>query len=251
MSEGMMQGPQNDPARGSAASPSEAPTLNLRRLESIQRLLQYGAVLVLLVFLGLIGLSWFQLRRINNEIATAEESLRETKLEISQLKLEADNLRAEKSGLIEVTNALTVATRSLGGQSPEDGEKVKQAIEQSIAQTSDPDQIPARIYIQVGREDQRKRAAEVARKLQAQGYVVPGLEHKISFELNRIRGIEVRPAPRVSQLRYYQDNAVSQKDIHDIVTLLHAMGVELKQVLLPPLRVARARHYEIWFGDDF
>jgi hypothetical protein len=196
-------------------------------------------------------LSWFQLRRINNEIATAEGRLAETKLQINQLKSEGDNLRAEKTGLKEVNNALTVVTRSLGEQSPEDAEKVKQVIEQSIAQTSDPDQVPARIYIQVGREDQRKRAAEVARKLQAQGYVVPGLEHKINFDLSRISGIEVRPAPRVSQIRYYQDNAVSQKDINDIVTLLHGMGVELKQVLLPASRVARARHYEIWFGDDF
>lgn len=261
---------QDDQARDSTAAHTEVPKLNLRRLETIQRLLQYGAVLVLLVFLGLIVLSWFQLRGIKDEIATADASLSQKKSEILQLKKDAEKLKGENSGLQKVNGALTVVTRSIGEQSPEQAEKVKQAIEESIAPTNDvptnvPTQVPPRIYLQIGREDQRKHAGEVARKLQAEGYTVPGLAHVPGLE--RVPGLEHLPglgqrtrqvaenarlsSPRFSQIRYYQSNEVSQKDVNDIVRILQGMGVELKQVQLPFSKAVRARHYEIWFGEDF
>jgi len=243
---------QDDRARDSTVAHTEPPKLNLKRLETIQRLLQYGALLILLVFIGLIGLSWFQLRRLNRAREAARTDLLQKRREIDQLKTEADKLRAEKNGLQKVNGALTVVTRSLGEESPAKAQEVKQAIEQSIAPASDApaneqSQIPARIYIQIRREDQRKRANEIARKLQAAGYIVPGLEQENGEGLENVHLL----SPRVSQIRYYQNNEASQKDINDIVSLVRGMGIELKQVLLPLSNLVRARHYEIWFGEDF
>ncbi|MGH9931077.1 MAG: hypothetical protein ACREA9_17855 [Pyrinomonadaceae bacterium] len=241
---------RNDDPRVRQPSPTfqaESNRLDLGKLELLRRWSQYAAVVVLVVFIVLIGLSWIQLRRINDEVAAADENLEKKKVEITQLKIEADNLQAKISGLQKVTGALTDVTRSLGDRSPEQAEKIKQAVEDSIGSTNDLAQIPARIYIQIGREDQRKRAGDVARKLQAQGFVVPGLEQKKGQGVENVRGL----SPRVSQIRYYQANEVSQKDLNDIVGLLRGMGIELKQVQLPASKLVRPRHYEIWFGEDF
>jgi sulfite exporter TauE/SafE len=51
--------------------------LNLGRLERLQRLLQVGAGLVLLVFVGLIALAWTQLSDIN---AKTERARRHTRM---------------------------------------------------------------------------------------------------------------------------------------------------------------------------
>src|ERR1041384_7432267 len=58
--------------------------LNLRTLEHIQRLLQYGAAAVFLVFLGLITFSYFQWRKIEQQIAGQRETLKQQQQEIMQ-----------------------------------------------------------------------------------------------------------------------------------------------------------------------
>ena len=226
----------------------EPTTLNLRRLETIQRLLQYGALLVLLVFIGLIGLSWFQLRRIINAVAAADEKLQEKKLDLERLEAAADKLKAENSGLQKDNGALTTAnetlnevTETLVKESPEQAEKVKQAFEISIAKTTDLKRIPPRVYIQIGDEGQRKKAIQVGRYLQKKGYIIPGVENV---------GAKV---PEASQLRYYRSDEFGPADSKDIVNTLAELGikVEPKGMSVNNRGAARPRHYEIWFGKNF
>lgn len=230
-----MHGPQNDPARESSAARTDVPKLNLRRLETIQRWLQYVAVITLAVSVILIGFSSFELRRIKKQIE-------ERKTELAELQKKKNDLQAELSASQTLNGAFSELTRS--EKDPGQAEKIKRSIEDSISRNANPRQIPARIYLQIGGEQQRKRAVEVARQLQTRGYLVPGLEDK---GVENVRG----RAPRVSQIRYYQNDEVSQKDVNDIVGLLQGMGIQLKEVKFPSSANVRPRLYEIWFGDDF
>jgi len=229
-----------DAERPGTDSARELPTLNLRRLETFQRLLQYGAFLVLLVFLGLIALSWFQLRRINNEIAAADADLNQKRLEIDKLRIDADKLRAENGGLQKVNGALTDVTRSIGGESPEQAEKIKQVVEESIGSSAtDLTQIPARIYMHIGNAEQRRFAAAIANRLQAQGYIVPGIENVHE------------KAPLESDIRYYASDAATMKDVQDIQANCLRWGLKLTVPRNPvSSHSVRPRHYEIWFGKN-
>ena len=219
-----------------------AQKLNLRRLETIQRLLQYGAALVLVVFLALIAFSWFQLRGINRQIDDKRAEL-QSAYEILQAKRkEIDELQARNGSLQKLNGVLADATRSIGKENPEQANEIKRTVEESIKQTDEASQVPPRVYIQISREDQRKRAGEMARQLEAKGYVVPGIE-------NVEKKARVQP---VSEIRYYQSDATAQRDVKDIGTILDGAGVKLgpSQLLKNPGNV-RPRLYELWFGTDF
>jgi septal ring factor EnvC (AmiA/AmiB activator) len=214
-------------------SPGSTPApLNLRRLERIQSFLQYAAVLVLLVFVGLIVVSYFQLRRIRREIAAQQTLLDKRKLEIKELEASLENRRKVISGLQETTLALTE-------DNPKEGARAREAVERSIAQISDVEQLPARIYMQIAREDQRRRAAAIARALQAEGYIVPGIEN-------------VRDkAPDNSQLRYCGDGKNLPEDLDSIIKALERISVSVTRQPLARCGNVRPRHYEIWLGENY
>ena len=224
-----------------------SPKLNLRRLETIQRLLQVGAIVTLLIFVGLIVFSWLQLRRINREIAGAEALLAKRKLELEESERKISDLRAKYGASRNLNDTLSGLTRDATERDPGQAENIKRSIEESISLTANPNQIPARIYLQVGREDQRRRASEVALQLQTKGYVVPGLEQKRGGGVENVRGRN----PHDSEIRFYQNDEISQKDVNDIINAVREMGLTLKAKQLTPSRHVRPRHYEIWIGDDF
>ena len=222
-------------------SQAPPPKLNLRKLESIQRLLRYGAILVLLIFLALIALSWFQLRGINREIDNKQAELQKKQRENDEIDEALRRKQEEFKKLDEKYHVLSEAVRYLSDDNEEQADKVKTAVEKAIGSDGNKAQIPPRIYIQIAREDQRQRAAQLTSQLQARGYVVPGIEYV---------GRRAR-IPRVSELRYYPTGA-AQSDIDDIVGFFRGAGIKLAQ----PVQVRQAggvrpRHYEIWFGEDF
>ena len=221
-------------------SQAPAPKLNLRKLESIQRLLQYGAVLVLLVFIALIVFSWFQLRGINRDIASKKEELRSADATIAQQNKEIEKNLGIINSQKELIGGLTESTRAISENNPAQGNLIKETIENSIGQDTNIAEIPPRIYIQIAREDQRKAAGEMARQLQARGFVVPGIEN--------IQG--KASVPSVTQLRYYQTGA-SQDDVNKISEYIRSINIKLD--VPGPLRSgkARPRHYELWFSNDF
>ena len=221
-----------------AAEPSpitHPPKLNLRRLERIQRFLQYLTGFVLLIFIISICVSAWQLSRIRKEIRTQEQTLIDNKKLIDSQKQEIAGLTNGYITLVSGVQGLTLS----GSESKPDQQKIKDAVERSLAQTVDATQLPPRIYVQIAREEQRKRAAEVAHQLQASGYIVPGIEN--------VRG----KAPNTSELRFCpKDNSVDQ-DLAGITKALQAISVSVTSVRLPNCGNVRPRHYEIWFSEDW
>jgi hypothetical protein len=119
--------------------------------------------------------------------------------------------------------------------------QVQQLVETNIEQSVGEKKIAARVYIQIGDEDQRARASEVVRLLQKRGYIVPGIENV---------GSKAR-IPNRSELRYYQTDSVGEADVNDIVIALREIGIAVQT---PPAITSgnvRPRHYELWFGKDF
>jgi septal ring factor EnvC (AmiA/AmiB activator) len=207
-------------------------TLNLRRLERIQGGLRIAAVLVLLVFVVLIVVSYFQLRRIRREIAEQQAIISQKKQEIKEIEEALENRKKVISGLQQTTLAITEAN-------PADGASTREAVEQSLAQVGDIRQLPARIYMQIARKDQQRRAAAIARALQAAGYIVPGIEN-------------VRDkAPNTSQLRYCDGDNYLPEDLDAITKVLDRISVSVTRQRLPRCGNVRPRHYEIWLGESY
>jgi len=230
--------------KGPTARPSSsAPTvsLNLRRLEHIQRLLQYGAVLVFVVFLGLITFSYFQWREIERQIAAQRETLKQQtdtlKQQQQEMKQNQEKIDAQKALLDSFANVFReVDARTTGTQ----GQENQRTIELSIPKDVNARQVPARIYFQIAREDQRRHAAEVARQLQDGGYLVPGIENV------------GRKASGPTELRFCATDDTAKKDVDDITNLMAKLSIKVKpQVIRSGCGNVRPRHYEIWFGDDF
>ncbi len=206
--------------------------LNLRRLEKIQRILQYGALLVLLVFIALIVVSALKLRAINREIDSKQQELTEASATLEQRRREIARLEEITTRLNETVTAIVDPTTRLA---PEQAEHVEQTIEERVSDNVK--QTPARVYIQIAREEQRQRAAEIVHKLQAEGFIVPGIENVGN------------KSPSTSELRYFQGKSVAQ-DIEEIRAVFRATGIKLDAKQLTSSS-AHPRHYEIWFGDDF
>lgn len=246
MPHNMVHGPQDESARDSNESHAEVPKLNLRRLESIQRVLRYGAAIVLVVFVGLIALSGYNLKQINNKIELKNGELEAKREEHRQM----DKSLNEKQAMLEqkqaqfdsLNRAYGETLRQLEKADPIQASKVQEAVEKTLEttaeKTSDRLRIPPRIYIHIARDDQRERAREIARQLQAKGYVVPGIEN--------VKG--KASIPPISELRYYPTSET--KDVNDISEYLRSHNIPIRPNQLYSGRV-RPRHYELWFGEKF
>ncbi|HEX8503422.1 MAG TPA: LytR C-terminal domain-containing protein [Pyrinomonadaceae bacterium] len=232
---------------------TEAPArkLNLGRLERLQRLLQYGAALVLLVFVALIALAWTELRDLDARRDRAREALTKAERELAAVNGE---LALKQSALAASQKANTVLSGYAGAYADEHPDKaetvsraLREAVETSIAQADAGGgqqaaaQVPPRVYVQIVNAGQRARAGEVVRKLQAAGFLVPGVEN-----VER-RGIRQSG----SDVRFYGDAQAAQPDVENIRAVLGGFGVNLKTVALAASGAVRPRHYELWLGDDF
>jgi hypothetical protein len=124
---------------------------------------------------------------------------------------------------------------------------VRNAVEASITQsagqggqqTQGAAQVPPRVYIHVVNDNQRARAREVARKLQAQGFLVPGVEN-----VGR-KGIRQSN----SDVRFNPGDEMAAADTAAIRDVLGGFGVKLREIKLSDN--TRPRQYELWLGDDF
>lgn len=214
-------------------------TLNLRRLERIRVLLQYASGFVLLVFVGLIVLSVFQLRGIKREIAAQQALIDKQRLEMKENEAtlaDQKKLMEAQSAVISVLQQPTLAATEAN---PSEGARTREAVEDSLPKLNDVTQLPARIYMQIARADQRKRAAVIARNLQAAGYIVPGIEN-------------VRDkAPANSQLRYCDGANFLPADLDGITKALERISVSVTRQRLARCGNVRPRHYEIWLGESF
>lgn len=231
--------------RQSAVVQDESRRLDLGKLELVRRLSQYAAVVVLIVVVVLIGLSWRKLSGLHQEIETATKERDKVRAETDQLRTEASKLKKDNDSLKKTNGDLGSANKTLNevadSLSKKSPEEVKVAFETSLAMTKDPEQIPPRIYIQIGDESEREKARAVVQQLRKKGYLVPGIEN--------VGG----KVPTASQLRYYPDDSFAQADSKDIISTLAGMGIkaDAKGSLRGSDSSHRPRHYELWFGKDF
>jgi hypothetical protein len=143
---------------------------------------------------------------------------------------------AAQRGMISVLQRPSLAASEIN---PAEGARTREAVEDSLPKVNDVRQLPARIYMQIAREDQRKRAAAIARNLQAAGYIVPGIEN-------------VRDkAPPTSQLRYCDGDSFLPADLDGITKAFEGISVSVTRQRLPRCGNVRPRHYEIWLGERF
>jgi len=217
---------------------SSPPHLNLRRLERIQRWLQYIAGFVLLIFIVSISISYFELRRIRKDIAEGQDTVRDLNKKITEKRIEIDSLQGRVKSQGKLISGLQQATLAATEADPKQGEQTKDTVERILAQTEDA-KLPPRIYVQIAREDQRKHAAEVARQLQSRGYIVPGIEN--------VRG----KAPTSSQIRYCANDKIAEEDLAGIMKTLQSISISVTSYRLPNCGNIRPGHYEIWFGEEF
>lgn len=235
MSQEMRPGAAND------APPAPPTKLNLRRLESIMRLLQYGAAVVLVVFVALIALSWFQLRGIKLDIAAKQGELARIQTELRSTETALREKQEQYKSLDKRFNIVDNALDKLS-EDKEGAEKTQSALEKAVAENGDKSQLPPRIYIQIAREDQRAKADKLAHGLQAKGYLVPGIENV---------GDKATPT---SEVRYCKsDSDHWKKDLDDIAGFLKSSAATLESKQMSDALCSKVppRQYEIWFGQDF
>jgi hypothetical protein len=217
----------------------EPNTLDLGKLELVQRWSQYAAVLVLVIFVALFVTGTIMLNKLYARISSGQETLdRQTE----QIKANDLRIKSQEEKInIRDTTIQALLDPDAKPLDAKQANEVKQIVEANIDQSGGEKKIAARIYIQIGDEDQRARATEVVRLLQKRGYILPGIENV---------GSKAR-IPARSQLRYYQTDSTAEADIKDIVNALRGIGIDIQ--LPPPIssRNVRARHYELWFGKDF
>ena len=231
--------------------PAPARKLNLGRLERLQRLLQIGAALVLLVFVALIALAWTQLRDINARTEKARQELDKKQQDLAAVTLELEQKQKSLNAVQSVNSVLSNVAEAYKEEHPDRAElvtnAVRNAVEASITQstgqggpqTQGTEQVPPRVYIHIMRSAQRARAAEVARRLQAEGFLVPGID-------NMERREKSQPS---SDVRFNPGDEMASADTKKIHALLGNFGTKLKEVKLSAN--TRPRQYELWLGDDF
>ncbi|MCW3107022.1 MAG: hypothetical protein JWQ09_1528 [Segetibacter sp.] len=113
--------------------------------------------------------------------------------------------------------------------------------EKEIISTAIQRQLPPRIYLQIANADQRPKAKAVEAKLEANGFVIPGIEN-----VGKIAHM-----PPITEVRYYRDEEKSEAT--SLIGLLQKEGIEVNST---PQKVrsggeARPRHYELWFSNSF
>ena len=191
-----------DDARARPSLPTVAPdephTLDLGKLELVQRWSQYAAVVVLVVFVVLFVAGSLMLNNLYARISSGQKTLEQ---QAEQIKANDLKIKSQE-GDINIRNTALRAlldpdTKPLDTKQ---ANQVQQLVETNIEQSGGEKKIAARVYIQIGDEDQRARATEVVRLLQKRGYIVPGIENV---------GSKAR-IPNRSELRHYQTDSVGR-----------------------------------------
>lgn len=242
MSEHTLYEDKNDKYKDSSApnqpAAFEPATLNLRKLETLQRFFQYGAGLLFLVFVILIVISVLELKSVNREI---EKSKSKLELQQESMNYNQKKIDSQKNIITAGRNDIDEFYKVVEGYKKKDSlaaTDILNKIRNEVPQTSDQNLILPRIYLHISREDQRSHAAAIGKQLETNGFIVPGIER-------------VNPVT-VSDLRYFESNDITKTDLQNINAVLQNISkVSVKPKQLSGSNKVRPRHYEIWFGEDF
>jgi len=209
-------------------------------LDAMKKASWRSAIITLLSFL-LIG---FSLIYSAVKLNTLQQEVVQKKTEIEQLAQKKQALIAEitlkEQSLEEISRQLSVLTKIINIVGSENSELAKQAIEQVIQTDTDVADIVPRIYIHIRNELQREGAKRIVKKLQEQGYIVPGIEK-----------IEQTQYPiRMTQIRYFQKR--EENEATEISLILKQLGVmdAIPEHIPGYENSVPPRQYEIWFRLD-
>lgn len=212
--------------------------IDMAKLKSIRKLAQTVAVISLLLFIGLISYSAYQLYQINQRVAEAEQREKALDDVIKEKEKSAEAKQKEIDDLDSKIRAMNDILSNVRDKAPTLAQDaVKQTIESDPRRAS----ILPRIYLHIIDESQRKRAKDIGSVLQKNGYIVPSIEYV---------GQRIPNFPR-TQLRYFNKDEQELKDVNDILQILKNESVKIIDRPIEPSNNIRPRHYEIWFGADF
>ena len=203
---------------------SDPMQLNLERMGQSSR---PAAVLTLisgLIVLGSLAFSMFQIHTLDTELeakrgesAKLDAAIQSKQAEIARLEANRDQLN-DFIRLIPKTQMQSTITGHV-----------------AAAQ-----KLPARVYVHIAEEGQRKAADAAAARMRAAGFLVPEIENV------------GRKAPKPTQLRYFQRGDEQEAELDRIEKALREGGVKVRRQYVPPASGTRARprHFEVWFGTE-
>jgi hypothetical protein len=179
-----------------------------------------------------------QRTELENQRTTLEEELERIKTETETAKKARDDaqnqlldtqtqLRQEQARLATVTQTL--------GKVPQEVRSA--ALENQLRADPSAAKLLPRAYVQIVDRGDREWAADVSRRLERAGIVVPGIEY-----------VPRAAALGATDVRYYKE---SEKDgAERIREILASIGVNAKLVYLNEEENTRVRpnHYEVWFA---
>jgi septal ring factor EnvC (AmiA/AmiB activator) len=220
-----------------APDPREAATHRFSAVAVVSRILSVGGAALAL---AAIAFAAYRLHDFDQKIAQKQAEL--TKFE-ERVQLKQQEFEAAQEKLDQLNAELAFAQAAY--------QKIAKALPAGVAQTaiqetaaadSQAASIPPLIYIQIAREDQRRKANEVQNALRAKGYIVPGVEYVGA------------KSPTHSQLRYFvrtDEGPVLDRTME----LLRSMGVDTNgQYIVMAAqspRALRPHQFELWFGQDY
>jgi hypothetical protein len=165
-----------------------------------------------------------QLDQINQQIGERQKELKGLSDQIADLKVQRDLRLAVTNGLLQ-----------------RGGANATQALNAIVEANPDIAKSVARVYLQIGRQDQRPRAKLVSDSLGSAGFTVPGIEFV---------GAAKAPA-KVTQVRYFYPLPNSSDDLNKLVAALKSAGVkaESQYIKMPSsAKMPPPRQYEVWFS---
>jgi hypothetical protein len=158
--------------------------------------------------------------------------------EIRNLTVQKDALEKQTAELTAQQEALkSVYGKTVAGYAQVNPAQAQADVNKAVNANPTVAAILPRIFLHVRETSQREDASRIAAKLQAAGFVVPGIQ------------ILVQEGPKDTQVRYFHDSdkAEAQKIADDLV----ASGVkDAKSVETGGYPSIRPRQYEIWFAPN-
>jgi len=206
--------------------------LNLQRMQHLQQIFKYGAAMVLIIFLVLIFFSYRELNNIKTEIEAQKNQII-----ANNIKLDSQN-NIIKARFVTIANFYKYADSVEKSKNAGTEITIVDKVEDIASQNKNPAEILPRVYLHIAREDQRAHAAAVGKLLEANGFIVPGIQ-KVRFQES-------------SSLKCFETAGITKADTTSILNVLRgAAKINIRSYKLPTSDKIRPRHYEVWFGQNF
>ena len=208
----------------------------LRRNAMRSAALSIGGVMIVIAALTY---SVIQLRSLQQRTAGMRVEIDALTERRSELDAEIKAKSTELNKLNEDTRLLQASVRELNAtlqkqNTPDAARRATDAAILAAANTVKSRVLPTRVYIQVASDSSRNLANQITSALQANGFIVPGVER-------------VKSVPGEPELRYFRKNDKAEAD--RAVALIGAQVKGLKPKLVPGYEnstAIRPRHLELW-----